>query len=138
MRKVILSLAFLGFAWSGFAQSTTNGFLATQVCQGDTIVFSFDIASPFNVGNTFSVEMSDVNGNFTGNYVHINSLLAYGASVGNEIDVLIPGNTPQGAYKFRLISSSPFKFCDTISPVIIGANPPTGFSAYNYFDKAGE
>jgi hypothetical protein len=138
MRKVILSLAFLGFAWSGFAQSTTNGFLATQVCQGDTIVFSFDIASPFNVGNTFSVEMSDVNGNFTGNFVSINALLAYGVSVGNEIDVLVPDNTTQGVYKFRMISSNPVAISDTISNVIIGANPQTGFSAYNWFDKAGE
>ena len=138
MRNLLLSFALLGFAWSSLAQSTTNGVLSTQVCQADTIVFSFDISSPFNVGNTFSVEMSDASGNFTGNYVHINSLLAYGVSVANEIDVLVPANAAQGAYKFRLISSSPFKFCDTINPVIVGANPTTGFTAYNWFDKAGE
>ena len=27
---------------------------------------------------------------------------------------------------------------DTISNVIIGANPTTGITAYNWFDKAGE
>ena len=138
MRKVILSLAFLGFSWSGFAQSTSNESLSLQACQGDTIVFGFNITSPFNIGNTFSVEMSDASGNFAGNFVSINALLAYGVSAGNEIDVLVPDNTTQGVYKFRMISSNPVAISDTIDNVIIGANPQTGFSAYNWFDKAGE
>ena len=123
MRKVILSLAFLGFSWSGFAQSTSNESLSLQACQGDTIVFGFNITSPFNIGNTFSVEMSDASGNFAGNFVSINALLAYGVSAGNEIDVLVPDNTTQGVYKFRMISSNPVAISDTISNVIIGANP---------------
>ena len=138
MRKVILSLAFLGFSWSGFAQSTSNESLSLQACQGDTIVFGFNITSPFNIGNTFSVEMSDASGNFAGNFVSINALLAYGVSAGNEIDVLVPDNTTQGVYKFRMISSNPVVISDTISNVIIGANPETAFTAFNWFDKAGE
>jgi len=138
MRKVILSLAFLGFSWSGFAQSTSNESLSLQACQGDTIVFGFNITSPFNIGNTFSVEMSDASGNFAGNFVSINALLAYGVSAGNEIDVLIPDNTTQGVYKFRMISSNPVVISDTISNVIIGANPETAITAFNWFDKAGE
>ncbi len=138
MRKVILSLAFLGFSWSGFAQSTSNESLSLQACQGDTIVFGFNITSPFNIGNTFSVEMSDASGNFAGNFVSINALLAYGVSAGNEIDVLVPDNTTQGVYKFRMISSNPVVISDTISNVIIGANPETAITAFNWFDKAGE
>jgi len=138
MRKVILSLAFLGFSWSGFAQSTSNESLSLQACQGDTIVFGFNITSPFNIGNTFSVEMSDASGNFAGNFVSINALLAYGVSAGNEIDVLVPDNTTQGVYKFRMISSNPVAISDTISNVIIGANPETAITAFNWFDKAGE
>ncbi|MDA9148194.1 gliding motility-associated C-terminal domain-containing protein [Schleiferiaceae bacterium] len=138
MRKVILSLAFLGFSWSGFAQSTSNESLSLQACQGDTIVFGFNITSPFNIGNTFSVEMSDASGNFAGNFVSINALLAYGVSTGNEIDVLVPDNTTQGVYKFRMISSNPVVISDTISNVIIGANPETAITAFNWFDKAGE
>lgn len=138
MRKVILSLAFLGFSWSSFAQSTSNESLSLQACQGDTIVFGFNITSPFNIGNTFSVEMSDASGNFAGNFVSTNALLAYGVSVGNEIDVLVPDNTPQGLYKFRMISSNPVVISDTISNVIIGANPETAITAFNWFDKAGE
>ncbi|PTM15375.1 MAG: hypothetical protein DA445_07320, partial [Bacteroidetes bacterium] len=128
----------MGFAWSAQAQSTSNESLSLQACQGDTIVFGFNITSPFTIGNTFSVEMSDASGNFAGNFVSINALLAYGVSSGNEIDVLVPDNTTQGVYKFRMISSNPVVISDTISNVIIGANPQTGFSAYNWFDKAGE
>ena len=138
MRKLILSLALFGFAWSGYAQSTSNESLSLQACQADTIVFSFDITSPFNIGNTFSVEMSDASGNFSGNFVSTNALLAYGVSVGNEIDVLVPDNATQGVYKFRMLSSNPVLVSDTIENVIIGANPQTGFSAFNWFDKAGE
>ena len=125
MRKLILSLALMGFAWSAQAQSTSNESLSLQACQGDTIVFGFNITSPFNIGNTFSVEMSDASGNFAGNFVSINALLAYGVSSGNEIDVLVPDNTTQGVYKFRMISSNPVVISDTISNVIIGANPET-------------
>jgi len=138
MRKLLFSFVFLGFVTSGYTQSTSNESLSLQACQADTIVFSFDITSPYNIGNTFSVEMSDASGNFTGNFVSTSALLAYGVSVGNEIDVLIPDNTTQGVYKFRMISSNPVLISDTISNVIIGANPQTGFSAFNWFDKAGE
>ena len=127
MRQLILSFALFGFVCSGYAQSTSNESLSLQACQADTIVLSFDITSPFNIGNTFSVEMSDASGNFTGNFVSTNALLAYGVSVGNEIDVLIPDNTTQGLYKFRMISSNPVLISDTIPNVIIGANPTNRF-----------
>jgi gliding motility-associated-like protein len=137
MRKFILSFASLLFAVSSFGQSTANASLSLQACQGDTIVFSFDISSPYNVGNTFSVEMSNTSGAFAGNFVSVSPLLAYGVSTGNDIDVLIPDNTPQGVYSFRLVSSNPVRISDTISNVIIGANPNTAMVAYNWFDKNG-
>jgi len=138
MRKFLLSLASLLFAASSFGQSTANASLSLQACQGDTIVFSFDIASPYNVGNTFSVEMSNSSGAFAGNFVSVSPLLAYGVSTSNDIDVLVPDNTTQGVYSFRLVSSNPVRISDTISNVIIGANPNTGIVAYNWFDKNGE
>ena len=137
MRKFLLSFASLLFAASSYGQSTANASLSLQACQGDTIVFSFDITSPYNVGNTFSVEMSNSSGAFAGNFVSVSPLLAYGVSTGNDIDVLIPDNTAQGVYSFRLVSSNPVRISDTISNVIIGANPNTGIVAYNWWDKNG-
>jgi gliding motility-associated-like protein len=138
MRKLLFSIASLLFATASVAQSTSNASLSLQACQGDTIVFSFDITSPFNVGNTFSVEMSDNTGSFNGNFVSMSPLLAYGVNTGNDIDVLIPDATSQGVYSFRLVSSNPVRISDTISNVIIGANPNTAISAYQWFDKNGE
>ena len=138
MRKFLLSLTFLLGGLSAFSQATTTPTISLQACQGDSLIMAFDITSPFNVGNTFSVEMSDNTGSFNGTFVSISPLLAYGVSTGNEIDVLIPDNTPQGVYKFRMVSSNPVVISDTISNVIIGANPTTGITAYNWFDKAGE
>jgi len=84
------------------------------------------------------VEMSNSSGAFAGNFVSVSPLLAYGVSTSNDIDVLVPDNTTQGVYSFRLVSSNPVRISDTISNVIIGANPNTGIVAYNWFDKNGE
>jgi len=138
MRKLLLSFASLFFAASAVAQSTSNASLSLQACQEDTIVFSFDITTPYNVGNTFSVEMSNSSGAFTGNFVNTTALLAYGVSTGNDIDVLVPATTSQGVYSFRLVSSNPVRISDTISNVIIGANPNTAITAFQWFDKNGE
>ena len=137
MRKHLISLIFLLGSLTAFGQSTTTPTISLQACQEDTLVMAFDITSPYNIGNLFSVEISDNNGNFTGNIVSMNPLVAFGVSTGNEIDVLIPENITQGVYKFRLISSNPVVISDTIENVIIGANPTTGFTAFNWFDKAG-
>ena len=138
MRKVLLSMMMIIGSMSMNGQSTSNESISLQACQGDTIVFGFDVSSPFNVGNTFSVEVSNGSGNFSGSFVSIAPLLAYGASTGNAIDVIVPDALPQGIYSFRLVSSNPLRISDTISNVIIGANPITSFSAYNWFDKAGD
>ena len=138
MRKLLLSFASLFFAATVLAQSTSNASLGLQACQLDTIVFSFDITSPYNVGNTFSVEMSNSSGTFTGNFVNTTVLLAYGVSTGNEIDVLVPATATQGVYSFRLVSSNPVRISDTISNVIVGANPNTDITAFQWFDKNGE
>ena len=131
-------MTFLFGSLTAFSQSTSTPTISLQACQGDSLVMAFNILSPFNVGNTFSVEMSDNSGNFNGNFVSAAPLLAYGVSTNNEIDVLIPDNTPQGVYKFRMISSNPVVISDTIENVIIGANPNTAITVYNWFDKAGD
>jgi gliding motility-associated-like protein len=138
MRKLLLSLASVLFTLQVTAQSTANASVNLQACQGDTIVFSFDITSPYNVGNTFSVELSNLSGSFTGNLISVSSLLAWGVSQNNEIDVLIPDTTSQGVYSVRLVATNPVRVSDTIGNIIIGANPNTGIVAYNWFDKNGE
>ena len=138
MRKVLLSAMFALASTFSFGQSYDNENLSLQACQADTIVFGFDISTPFNPGNQFRVEISDASGNFTGTYVDVSPLFAWGASTGNQIDVFIPELLPQGVYDFRLVSSSPYIESDTIRNVIVGANPLTNIVAYDWWDKVGD
>ena len=138
MRKVLLVVAF-AFGTIGLrAQTTANESISLQACQGDTLVFGFDITTPFSPSNFFSVEISNNSGVFAGNFVNVSPLLAYGVQTGYAIDVLIPDNLPQGVYKFRLVGTNPAGFVsDTIENVIIGANPNTAITAHDYWDKNG-
>ena len=138
MRKVLLSAMFALASIFSFGQTYSNENLSLQACQEDTIVFGFDIASAFNLGNQFQVEISDASGNFGGSFVSVSPLFAYGVTPGNEIDVLIPAALAQGVYSFRVVSSDPPRVSDTISNVIIGANPQTNMTVYDWWDKAGD
>jgi len=114
MIKVVLSAMFALASIFSFGQNTYNENLSLRTCQEDTIVFGFDIASPFNLGNQFQVEISDASGNFGGTFVSVSPLFAHGVSTGNEIKVFIPTTISQGIYSFRLISSNPIVVSDTI------------------------
>jgi gliding motility-associated-like protein len=138
MKKVLFFAITLVLSIGVKAQTTANESISLQACQGDSLQFSFDITSAFNPSNLFSVEMSNSSGIFSGNFVNSAPLLAYGVQTGYLIDVVIPDATPQGLYKFRLVGTDPAGFVsDTISNVIIGANPSALITAYNYWDKAG-
>jgi hypothetical protein len=104
MIKVVLSTMFALASIFSFGQNTDNENLSLRTCQEDTIVFGFDIASSFNLGNQFQVEISDAFGNFGGTFVSVSPLFAHGVSTGNEIKVFIPTTISQGIYSFRLIS----------------------------------
>ena len=84
MRKHFNLIDFFVGKSNRFWSSTTTPTISLQACQEDTLVMAFDITSPYNIGNLFSVEISDNNGNFTGNIVSMNPLVAFGVSTGNE------------------------------------------------------
>jgi len=138
MRKILLSLSSLLFVLSSYGQSIDNTAISFQKCQGDTVVFTFEITSPFNPSNFFRLEMSDLNGNFNGNFIHISPLFTYGAPSGQlQIEGIIPDTASQGSYDYRLISSDPFNFLDTLTN-IVGANPEASIVGYNWFNKNGQ
>ena len=103
--------------------ATTNHSIPLQACTGDIVTYSFDITVPYNVGNSFFVELSNASGTFNGNVVSASNLFANGVSVGNAIDVLISDTISQGVYSVRLISTNPATICDTIGNIIIGKSP---------------
>jgi len=138
MRKILLSLSSLLFVLSSYGQSIDNTAISSQKCQGDTLVFTFEITSPFNTNNFFRLEMSDLNGNFNGNFIHISPLFAYGAIPGQlQLEGIIPDTASEGTYDYRLISSDPFISLDTVTN-LVGANPEASIVGYNWFNKNGQ
>lgn len=132
MRNVLLAFSFLFASVFVSAQSVNSVTLPPSACQGDTIVMTFSITSPYNLGNTFYVEMSDTAGSFTPSTIVSNVTPLNTVSTGNTIDVYVPNNAIQGAYKFRLRSSQ--NGVETvISNIVIAGNPVASITAVNYF-----
>lgn len=113
------------------SNGTANHTIPLQVCTGDTVVYSFDITSSFNVGNAFSLELSNTSGTFNGNIVSTSNLLAHSVSTNNTIDVLIPDTITPGSYSIRLVSTNPATICDTISNIVIGESPQPMISYFS-------
>lgn len=94
----IYSMAYTGvtITFSPLADNT--------LCSGQSFPLSFTSSITFNNGNTFRVQLSDINGNFT-NFTEIGSIVS---TTGTTINCTIPENTPSGtAYKLRLVGDKP-------------------------------
>jgi gliding motility-associated-like protein len=138
MRKILLSLSSLLFVLCSYGQSIDNTAISFQKCQGDTLVFTFEITSPFNPGNYFTLEMSDQNGNFNGTEIHIAPLFEWAAPSGQlQLEGIVPDTASQGQYDYRLVSSDPIYYLDTVTN-IVGANPAASIVGYNWFNKNGQ
>jgi PKD repeat protein len=87
------------------AYTATPNVISPQVfCAGDSISVPFTTVTDFCSGNTFSVELSDSNGNF-GNPVTIGAENAFSSGT---ITCLIPSNTiPAIGYRMRIVSTHP-------------------------------
>ena len=91
------------------AQSITTGTIATiptgSMCPGSGVSFNVDFSTSgpaFNVGNTFSLELSNSSGTFTSGTTII------GTGTSSPIVGTIPTGTAAGSsYKVRVIGSSP-------------------------------
>ena len=137
MRKLQILLALFLLSISGRSQSVSSVALPPSACQGDTIQMSFNITSPYVVGNSFYVEMSDSSGSFIPSNIVSGFNPINSVSNGNLIDVFIPDLIFQGAYKFRLRSSQN-GVETTISNIVIASNPQASLTAVDstYFQLA--
>ncbi len=84
---------FLAFGGSSIA----------PVCTGSTFIIPFIATGPWQVGNTFIVEMSDANGGFDDPIV-LGGVTTTGSS---SIVAVVPPGTAAGTYSIRLRSSTP-------------------------------
>ena len=132
MKKVtIFSAALILFlAGTLFSQTiTTNDFSVNTYCTGSNVVVSYTIDIPFNIDNIFSVELSDMNGDFS-NPVIIGSSAD---SLGGSISGLIPLETASGTgYRIRVSGSDPaVTGSDNGSDLTFNASPNPVISGMN-------
>ncbi|MBK9273340.1 MAG: hypothetical protein IPM49_02215 [Flavobacteriales bacterium] len=84
--------------------SLTAGSVSGPLCAGTTLDLSFVVGGAFNVGNSFTAELSDANGSFA-------SPTAIGAVVGTtggSITATVPPGTHDGTgYRIRVVGSDP-------------------------------
>jgi large repetitive protein len=87
----------------------------TNICPGSSFSVGFTTTGTFNGGNTFQVQLSDLNGNFP----LTPTVLATGSS--SPITVNLDGNTPTSAnYRIRVASTNP-----------LSASSPSNFISIN-------
>jgi hypothetical protein len=94
------------------ASVSTGAASPVQLCPGSSMNVPYTAAGPFNVGNTFTVELSDLSGSFATATV-IGSVVATSSGT---ISCTIPFGTPAGTnYRVRVLSSD---------PVLVGTEGP--------------
>ncbi|MBD3581248.1 T9SS type A sorting domain-containing protein [Flavobacterium selenitireducens] len=103
MKKLLLFLLLSAFGMS--AQNIgTNNPANLAFCKGATFTVTFGASGTFNPSNAFSVQLSDVFGDFT-NATVIGSVSATSAM---PISVVIPASAATGtSYRIRVTSSNP-------------------------------
>ncbi|GCD76910.1 hypothetical protein JCM31826_03920 [Thermaurantimonas aggregans] len=112
--------------------------LNTQLCQCDTVQVTFFVnPGVLQSDNLIRVELSNPGGStFSGNFIQI-APLPFGNNVPpngpvhgtvGTIQAVVPCNTPQGAYRVRVTSSSPTAVSDSSAIIIIGKRPSSKFT----------
>jgi hypothetical protein len=99
----------------------TGSITGSPFCAGDPVSVSFTATGTANAGNTFTAQLSDSTGNFTG-AINIGTL---SSTTPATINAAIPFNTLHGNhYRIRVVSSDPVVTgADNGSDITIGMNP---------------
>ena len=93
-----------GFTLQAPASIQSIQLSSTSICAGQTALLTYILSEPFNPGNIFTVQLSDINGNFL-NPTVIGQITS---SVSSILNVSILQNILAGSnYQIRLISSNP-------------------------------
>jgi hypothetical protein len=93
----------------------------SPVCAGDTIMIEYVLNDTVGVGNIFTAQLSDMNGNFA-SPVNIGTLAS---TTDGQIEVVIPhGTLPGSGYRIRIMSSAPVQIGNpSPNPITVFAPP---------------
>jgi hypothetical protein len=89
------------------------------VCAGASTTIPFTSFGTFTIGNTYTVQLSDANGNF-GSPINIGTL-ASTANSGTISITIPPGTTTGNLYQIRIVSSNPIATSGNLNQVAITA-----------------
>lgn len=104
--RSVLAVLLLMPTWV-LSQITVNTMPATTVCGSPTLSVDYAASGTYNVGNVFSVELSDAAGSFTAPTI-IGSLSATGSG---SIECAFPAGIAGGAGQaIRVVASDPLEF----------------------------
>ena len=126
----IILLIILLHGFIGHAQTiTTTGVSVTNICSAANVLtnVTYTKTGTFNAGNTFTAQLSDATGSFTG-ALNIGSV----SSVNNgTITATIPAGTATGnGYKIRVIGSNPAITGSTSTATLTITAPPGNPSVF--------
>ena len=101
---VVCALALLSVRSE--AQSIViNSVSSTVLCSGDSLDVNYTATGSFTNRNSFTVQLSDIEGNFTPSFKNIGSKRTPGSGM---IRVAIPNVVAGTKYRIRIISSEPY------------------------------
>jgi hypothetical protein len=100
--------------------TTVTSVNTTPVCAGNNVTVNWSVNQTFPVGNIFTFELSDGNGNFTTPVI----LGTLASQIGGSLVVTIPGGTTSGnAFQIRVTSNSAASNAIESSSFSINASP---------------
>lgn len=111
-----------------YCQITNVAPTQTTYCSGDNINIDITVSTPFNTGNIFTIELSDVNGGFL-------SPTSIG-SIASDNSIQFSGNLPlqilsSNNYRVRVLSTNPSGVSSESNPFTINSTASLTVSANN-------
>lgn len=90
-----------------------------QACAGSSFTIPYTATGPWQAGNVFTAEMSDLGGGFNGPVV----LGSLAATASGAIQATVPAGTATGTYLVRIRSSAPVLTTDPLALTLIVESP---------------
>jgi hypothetical protein len=107
-----------------FVAKLNDWLLTTDVtglvqCANPPIVVEYEVNGPFNAGNVFTAELSNATGMFSAPVI----IGSVSSTISGLISCTLPGNTPIGNYKIRVVASNDIIIGSSYSiptPIVLG------------------
>ncbi|UFH55485.1 T9SS type A sorting domain-containing protein [Spirosoma sp. KNUC1025] len=127
---LFVCLCLISLTTHSLAQTITTGAITpSSICPGGNVSVAFTITGTYSATNTFSAQLSDAAGAFAASPPVIGSIT--GATAGT-ISATIPASSATGAYKIRVVSSSPVRTGSTSNLAVNVPAAPTATSPAPY------